>query len=129
MWIWQISEGRLLTPAGSPFALGYSGAPGAVNDPSKISEPDIGPIPIGLWDIGDPIDDPETGPFSLPLTPKPGTETYGRFGFFMHGDSVLLAGLQRASKGCPVVGRFAREAIGHSGDRELSVVATAPENP
>lgn len=123
MWTWEISKGRLLTPAGSPFAIGYSGAPDGINDPTKIDMPDVGPIPVGQWNVGDPIDDAETGPFSLPLTPAEGTDTFGRTAFLIHGDSVLLAGLQKASKGCVILGRFAREAIANSSDHVLDVVA------
>jgi Protein of unknown function (DUF2778) len=123
MWLYEIATGSLFSAAGSRLAIGYSGAPGAVNDPSKVSIPNIGPIPPGLWTIGEPYNDDLTGPYTLPLVPSNDTDTYGRTDFRIHGDSVVLAGLEKASKGCIILARFAREAIWSSGDRHLQVVA------
>lgn len=124
-WTYQIVNGGMRWPAGNLLAQGYSGAPGAVNNPAMIAVADYGPIPVGAWEIGAPYDDAETGPFTLPLTPTATTETFGRTGFKIHGDDIALAGLERASKGCIVLGRFAREAIWANEDRRLNVVAAS----
>ena len=124
-WAFEQSTGTLYTPAGTPFAIGYAGAQPHVNDPSAQDIPNVGPIPAGDWAIGAPVDNPEsTGPFSLPLTPIPPTQDYGRSGFFVHGDSIQYAGLQRGSDGCIVLPLWARKAIWNSADHSLSVVAS-----
>lgn len=130
-WTWVIDEGALLTPAGLLMAYGYSGAHPHVNDPSAIQIPNVGPIPVGFFRKGKAYDDPETGPDTIPLTPLPGTEMYGRFGFKMHGDSIAHAGLQMASKGCIVDAVFARRRFDESPIDILEVVATrsAPQQP
>lgn len=84
---------------------------------------DVGPIPVGSWTMGEPYDAPEsTGFYTIPLTPKPGTETFGRTALKIHGDDVAYAGLQKASDGCVVLARFAREILGTSEDRDFDVV-------
>lgn len=123
-WPYEITTGKLLTPSHNPFAVGYSGAPGAVNDHSKQEIEDVGPIPCGDWEIGQPYDSPETGPYTLPLTPIAPTETWGRDGFKIHGDSVQFSGLQKASKGCVILPLFARRALWVSADHVLSVAAS-----
>lgn len=120
-----IDTGALLMPNSALLAYGYAGAPGFVNDPSATHIKDKGPIPVGEYDIGAAEDRPDsTGPFSLPLTPRPGTDTFGRSGFFIHGDSREFAGQQRASDGCIILARFARERIAASPDKILSVIAS-----
>ena len=85
-----------------------SGRPG-VTDPSR---PWLGPIPEGTyllrpWEIG--VRDPlrrvrdtfareDWGGFRVPLHPRPGTETFGRTGFFLHGGRIP------GSAGCIDVG-------------------------
>ena len=82
----------------------------------------VGPIPQGAWLIGAPESHPVTiGAYALPLTPKEGTETFGRGEFFWHGDSYKHPG--EASHGCIVSIRALRERIWESGDRELEVTA------
>jgi hypothetical protein len=46
---------------------------------------------------------------------------FGRFGFFIHGDSILNPGW--ASDGCVILGRMVRQRIAASGDPLLEVVA------
>lgn len=126
-WTYVIDSGATLWPAGNKLTTGYSGSPAGLNDASKMDVPDVGPIPVGTWTIGHPYDDFETtGPFTMPLTPLKETVTFGRTGFKIHGDSVSLAGLERASHGCIILSRFAREAIWSNGDRVLNVVAKIP---
>ena len=124
-WTYEQSTGRLLYPNGLVLAVGYSGAPGGINDPSKQGIEDVGPIPDGDWHVGEPYSDPDTGPFTLSLTPLMGTDSLGRVGFKMHGDSIEFAGLRKASHGCIVVPLFAREAVAASPDKTLIVVARA----
>ncbi len=52
------------------------------------------------------------------LTPVPGTQTFGRDGFLIHGDNRR----HDASQGCIVLDRTARNRIATSGDTRLNVV-------
>ena len=68
------------------------------------------------------LDHPKLGPLVMPLLPCEGTETYGRGGFFVHGDSIEFAGLEEASHGCLIFSRQVRLLISLSIDRDLQVV-------
>lgn len=122
MWTYEQKTGRLISPEGEEVATGYAGHGDGVNNPDMQNVPDVGPIPCGLWSIGAPMDSPKTGPFSMPLLPHEGTETFGRDGFFMHGDAVGHAGERIASEGCIVMPPGVREQVWESGDHVLRVV-------
>lgn len=104
---------------GEKIGPAYSGAPGAVDDETRAAERETGPIPAGIWAIGEPVDKQELGPFCLPLTPVPGTQTFGRSAFYIHGDNA--AHNQTASKGCIVAARDIRERINADPDRRIFV--------
>lgn len=124
-WTYVIDTGVLLTPSGLLMSRGYAGAPGYVNDPSATAISFKGPIPEGDYEIGAMEDHPESvGESALPLTPIAGTDTHGRDGFFMHGDSIRNAGLREASDGCIVQPLFARRQVDTSPDKLLNVIAT-----
>lgn len=103
----------------------YSGAwPKGFNDPSLQSVIDVGPIPCGFWDIcGPPITTTEHGPYVLRLEPWPGTETYGRVGFLMHGKPLPPADIRSGSKGCICAGPDTRRRVYQSGDTKLLVIS------
>ena len=85
---------------------------------------DIGPIPQGDWTIvGPPFNTPEHGPFVLKLEPSATTNTFGRNGFLIHGDSIQAPGT--SSRGSLVFPRSVREEIWSSGNRKLHVVSSA----
>lgn len=99
----------------------YSGFGEGKNNPAMESVHDVGPIPEGLWKISGPPQDTEThGPYVLALYPQKGTETYGRSGFLIHGDSIAAPGT--ASHGCIICDRRTRSAIWQSADYDLTVV-------
>ncbi len=52
------------------------------------------------------------------LAPVPGTQTFGRDGFLIHGDNRR----HDASQGCIILDRAARDRIGNSADTRLNVV-------
>lgn len=107
---------------GKPVATGYSGAGPGKNNPEMERVPNIGPIPQGNWTIaGPPIDTANHGPYVLTLKPEADTQTFGRTGFLMHGDSIESPGC--ASQGCVIMPRPIREQVWKSGDRDLQVVA------
>ncbi len=127
LWIYAQSTGELFQEDGdapSSVAVGYSGHGEGKNNAALQGVHDVGPIPRGFWAIGDP-QSVETvgphGPFVLPLTPIEGTNTEGRSGFLIHGDSFQQIGA--ASHGCIVINRHVREAIAASHDQLLKVVA------
>lgn len=118
-WTYNSSNG-VLARAGNIVSVGYSGFAAGKNNPLLENESNVGPIPRGRWKIvGEPFDSPEHGPFCLRLQSEPGTETFGRSGFLIHGDSIVHPGM--ASKGCIILLRAHREDIWSSGDRELTV--------
>lgn len=105
------------------IAVGYSGASSGKNDPLAQHIPNVGPIPQGAYTICEERDTPEHGPVVLPLVPCSGTETFGRSGFLIHGDSGAHPG--QASHGCIIVPREVREDIAAHKDRLLVVLSGA----
>ena len=99
---------------------GYSGQGEGLNNPAMQDEPDVGPIPQGTYDIGPQRYSPRTGPGVMDLTPRPGTDTFERDFFQIHGDNPCRC--QSASTGCIVLSPNTRRMINNSGDRELRVV-------
>jgi hypothetical protein len=121
VWVYNSSNGAL-SHDGLQVGSGYSGHGDGVNNPALQSESNVGPIPQGQWSIGEAVDDPKLGPIAMPLTPNIGTETFGRGGFFIHGDSIEFAGLEEASHGCIILSRQIRLQINSDQDKELQVV-------
>lgn len=118
-WIYEQSTGRLKTPMEMTITSGYSGAPGAVNNPGMQSIKDVGCIPRGWYTFGEPMDTVDHGPEAIPLTPDPDNEMFGRSGFYMHGDNMHVN--ETASEGCVIMPRFARDAVVRSEDKRLLV--------
>jgi hypothetical protein len=121
MWIYAQKTGLLLCNS-QLVGKGYSGSDTGKNNPEMQAVPDVGPIPEGKWIIvGPPIKTSDHGPYVLRLEPAPSTNTFGRDGFLMHGDSIKAPGT--ASKGCVIMPRTVREQVWNSGDTDLEVVA------
>jgi hypothetical protein len=82
----------------------------------------MGPIPRGTYKMtGWVISHNTMGPNVIRLTPEPGTQTFGRSNFLIHGDSSNHPG--EASTGCIIVGgAHNRAMIWNSGNRFLEVV-------
>lgn len=119
-WSYSQQTGELQQD-GKPVAAGYSGSGEGKNNPALDHVANVGPIPRGKWTVaGPPCDTGEHGPYVLRLDPEPGTQTHGRSGFLMHGDSKTHPGT--ASQGCIILPRSAREQVWQSGDRKLEVV-------
>lgn len=120
MWTYAVKSGKL-THNGEFEGTGYSGLGWAKNNPNCDHLPNTGPIPLGNYTIGPAHDHPELGPCVMNLDPAPGTTTYGRSAFRIHGDSREHPGA--ASHGCIVLGPSIRALIAKSTDRRLEVVA------
>jgi hypothetical protein len=119
-WVYSQSTG-VLARNGRQIAIGYSGHEMGKNNPEMQQIPNTGPIPQGRYSIGDPADSDKVGPYAMHLNPMQGTNTFGRFGFMIHGDSIVHPGT--ASEGCVILLHDARLQIGQSGDREFVVTA------
>lgn len=120
MWTYRQNTGELLHD-GALVAKGYSGHEEGYDNPALQHVRCVGPIPQGKWIVeGPPFDTEIHGPFVLRLQPAPGTNTFGRSGFLMHGDSKRHPGM--ASEGCIIMARPVREQVWDSGDRDLEVI-------
>lgn len=119
-WTYQQSTGDLMHN-GLPVTTGYSGFGPGKNRPEMQGVPDVGPIPQGAYHIEKARDTDTHGPLVMPLTPLQCTNTCGRSGFLIHGDSIEHPGA--ASHGCIILPRTFRDMIAVSGDTTLEVVA------
>ncbi|MGE4482112.1 tlde1 domain-containing protein [Acidocella sp.] len=115
-WTYSQSTGEL-SENGRLVGKGYSGTQGGRNNPAMQSVPNIGPIPQGSYTIGAPHDTTTHGPYVMRLTPVPGSVTFGRNGFLIHGDNRR----HDASQGCIIMGPQIRHKIWASGDHRLQV--------
>lgn len=117
-WQYQQSTGELSWD-GEFEGTGYSGAGIGRNNPAEQGTPDVGPIPQGQYRIGSAYDDiGKLGPCVMALDPSPGTNTFGRSLFRIHGDNVN----HDASHGCIILGPAIRRKIASGADRDLVVI-------
>jgi len=119
MWKWDQSAGEL-SRDGRFVSKGYSGNGRGKNNPAMQAAVAVGPIPAGAWRITERYNSKNVGPAALKLDPKPGTQTFGRSAFRIHGDSIRNPGT--ASHGCIILPRQVRDRIWASNDRDLTVV-------
>lgn len=110
MWTYSQSTGEL-SKDGKSIGTGYSGrnvqdGPQGRNNPELEATPDVGPIPRGLYTIGDPVKVQNNAPPVFPLTPD-GHDACGRSGFEIHGNNVR----NDASRGCVILDFPVRVAI------------------
>lgn len=122
MWTYEQRTGFLLAPGGMRlYPPGYAGREAGKNNPTMQNVQDIGPLPQGLYTIGNPYENPKTGPYTMNLVPDPENEMFGRADFRIHGDSIDEPGT--ASDGCIVQSHDNRVRVGESPDRRLQVVS------
>ena len=127
-WTYEIISGRFSDPSATLCGKGYSGQPPHVNDVAAQSIENQGPIPAGLWQAVEMIPESTShGPFAIRLEPYPETQTFGRSGFMMHGDSIKRPGY--ASDGCIIMSRDVRELFWASSDHDIQVIAQAAIAP
>jgi hypothetical protein len=131
MWVYYIREGELWHNHYLVARRLYSGAddgdgvvePGeGMNDPSKVAERSVGPVPPGRYILGPAHAHPLTGPVTMRLIPDKDTDTLGRSGFLVHGGAAVGG----SSKGCIVAPPTVRAMLATSDDRVLMVVKEAP---
>jgi hypothetical protein len=112
---------EVMDPKPTSVCFAYSGNGVGKNNPAMQQVPCIGPIPRGRYRILKPaFDSPTHGPVVMRLEAFPGTNTFSRSGFLIHGDSKRDPG--NASLGCIVATRWARELIAENEDDILEVV-------
>ena len=70
-----------------------------LGNPEHKGTPFVGPVPQGLWDIGDPVDTPNLR-FALPLTPVDPETALGRDELFIHGDNSCQCTPLRPGASC-----------------------------
>lgn len=102
--------------AGQPVvdASGYSGAPGHQNKSADQDLKNQGPIPQGAYRIEPAFPGLHHNMLNvMRLTPFPGTNTFGRGSFEIHGDRVSAPGT--ASEGCIVTNPTARSKVRDGG--------------
>jgi len=111
-----------LEPAGELVGNGYSGDRQDWNKPEDQELRAQGPIPRGRWAIGPwEAQHARLGLLVAPLTPYPETETFGRSGFYIHGDNAAMN--HTGSEGCLVLSHNLRQATANSQNRDLEVIA------
>lgn len=114
-----------LTHEGSPqpFARGiWSGHGQAHNNPAMEKVQKIGPLPAGIYGIG--VLEAQHGHLGrdvMALTPLPGTNTFGRSAFYMHGDSDGDVDFS-ASEGCIIAPHNIRILVNAMTDRRIKVI-------
>lgn len=118
MWSYDQSSGELRHD-GAFEGTGYSGTGAGRNKPGDQDIPNIGPIPQGKYRIGPAYEHHDLGPCVMNLDPEPGTETFGRSLFRIHGDNQR----HDASHGCVILGPAIRRLIARSSDHDLEVLA------
>jgi hypothetical protein len=112
----------------------YSGKwPEGFNNPAMQNIHNVGPLPLGDWEIsGPPFDDAKHGKYILRLAPKKGTETYKRTGFLWHGKPVIPEGINlllpspficTGSEGCLCSSPVTRTRVYQSGDTFLRTIS------
>jgi hypothetical protein len=134
----DVDRGVLAVDPDAPGRAAYeiavtSGAEPHINDKASAHIPDTGPIPPGFYEANvAELSDPggfgdwlrgwtgDWGDWRVPLVPLPGTETFGRDGFFLHGGSMA------GSKGCIDVG--GGDSGNEDTDRLLRDLRSHPEH-
>lgn len=119
MWTYHQKTGDL-HHNGVWQGIGYSGRAGGRNNPDSQRIPNIGPVPQGKYHIGPAHDHPQLGPCVMNLDAVPGTNTFGRDLFRIHGDNTD----HDASHGCIILGPAIRHAIRDGGDTDLDVMGS-----
>lgn len=120
MHIFHQDSGVIRDRHGRIIGAGYSGRGAHKNQHGSQAVKGEGPIPVGVYVIGEPRTSPHTGRFVLPLTPVHGNEMFGRGSFEMHGENLAHVG--ESSNGCIVAPLPVRQEIANSGDVLLAVL-------
>jgi hypothetical protein len=105
---YEIKTGKLFTDDGL-VGVGWAGHSEGKNNPDMQNVRETGPLPVGIYTVGDPINSPRLGPLAFPLTPDPSNKMYGRSGFYLHAPSISHPAM--SSDGCIIMVRAVREHL------------------
>jgi hypothetical protein len=119
MWRYSIRS-RKITENGVEAGIGHSGWGEYANDPTKCNVKKLGPLPPGKYRFGPAYKHDHLGPITMNLEPLPGTDTFGRSLFRIHGDNRTPEPFD-ASHGCLIAPRDVRMKMIHARDRILEV--------
>lgn len=122
-WLYVQSTGKLYRPDGSHCADCYSGHGSGINNPAMQTVENVGPIPVGLYVIGE-VDD-HKGPLTIHLVPDPLNDMHGRHRFLLHGDNHFMN--HTASEGCIVAPPAARAEVASVGGTLRVISKPIPE--
>lgn len=113
MYLYNITT-RVLTHNGvvlakplNALSTPYSGTHAGRNNPAMVSTPQIGPLPPGRYRIERSRNSATLGPVVFDLTALPGTNTFDRSLFRIHGNDKQ----NDASHGCLILDHDVRLAI------------------
>ena len=124
-WTYSQTKRTLLDPDGNTAGTGYSGHDEGYNNHDAQDKRNIGPTPVGDYGIGESFRHNPAGPVTMRLTPLHRTNTFGRDGFMIHGDSADHAANpgphNSISHGCIILSRDLREKIDASTDKVITV--------
>jgi RHS repeat-associated protein len=132
-WVYSQSKGQLTyvdsdgnvdyTANGgySGYGTGYQNNPAMQNVQAQQHGDPAGPIPQGVYSIGPLHDSANTGPDVMNLSPLPGTNTFNRKDFEIHGERKH-GPPGHASSGCIIEPPNVRHKIANSNDNCLRVV-------
>jgi hypothetical protein len=120
-----IRSGEWVGPDGELLAICHAGHGRHMNDPSACHLKDLGPPPLGFYDLGEAFWHPTCGKVSMRLTPHPGTNMHGRGGILVHGPNKTPDPTDD-SKGCPIMPLGPRANLALHPDRLVEVVAERP---
>lgn len=106
-WAWNV------------LGTGYAGKGDGLNNPSKEDEPNVGPIPCGVWSLSFPYEDPHKGKNCFRLVPL--TYRGSRRSFMIHANSKT--GGTASSEGCIIMDAAVRQKLAESKENHLIVEA------
>ncbi len=117
-WMYSQTTGQIYHN-GVVIGRGYSGKGAGKNNPHMQNVRSNGPIPRGVYRVGQAYHSIGKGPITMKLIPI-GHSALGRTLFRIHGDNQKMN--FTASEGCIILSRPIREKIANSGDTRLEVV-------
>lgn len=120
MLFYSQKSGRIFTASGVLLHVGYSGHGQGKNNPSMQHVERVGPIPRGVYNLGEPREHSEHGPFAIPLIPVAGNSMFGRSAFMAHGERIAPPAGE-ASEGC-IIAPLPVRVLMHENHTQLVVI-------
>lgn len=126
MYTFKQSTAEFLKADGSLLGVGASGQGKGLNNHDAQDQHAVGPLPVGLYTIGEPYRHPRLGVITMNLQPDPGNDMLNRAGFRIHGfaQGCSPEWPGTSSEGCICLERDKRTYIADnlSSDNQVTVV-------